>query len=200
MLNAIQYFPCIRRKTDWTRKWIGDDSSSFATRLVSFAIVKVLFFNISFASIFCLKKKNILPGSCLSNDYVLRDESLHVAHVVMLYGKLQNKLSHKDFNEIIEEAVDIEIEYITLAIPCRMIGMSSILMISISNLLRIDYVCNWVITRYTVTKILYFMESISLDLKTNMFRHGLLSISYHNPYPNRIFENLCHQIMFGRDN
>ena len=80
-------------KTDWTRKWIGDDSSTFATRLVSFAIVKVLFFNLSFASIFWMKKKNTLPGSCLSNDYVLRDKSLHAAHVVMLYGKLQNKLS-----------------------------------------------------------------------------------------------------------
>ena len=71
----------------------------------------------------------------------------------MLYGKLQNKLSNKDFNEIIQDAVDIEIEYITLAIPCRMIGMNSILMISISNLLQIDYVYNWVITRYTVTKV-----------------------------------------------
>ena len=82
-----------------------------------------------------MMKKNTLPVSCLSNDYVLRDESLHVAHVVTLYGKLQNKLSNKDFNEMIQEAVDIEIEYITLAIPCRMIGMNSILMISISNLL-----------------------------------------------------------------
>ena len=154
MLNAIQYIPCIRIKTDWTRKWIGDDSSTFATRLVSFAIVKVLFFDLSFASIFWMKKKNTLPGSCLSNVYVfLRDKSLHAAHVVMLYGKLQKELSNKDFNEIIQEAVDIEIEYITLAIPCRMIGMNSVLMISISNLLQIDYVYNWVITRYTVTKV-----------------------------------------------
>ena len=135
MLNAIQYFPCIRRKTDWTRKWIGDDSSTSATRLVSFAIVKILFFNLSFASTFWMMKKNTLPVSCLSNDYVLRDESLHEAHVVTLFSKLQNKLANEDFNEMIEEAVDIEIEYITLAIPCSMIDMNSILMISISNLL-----------------------------------------------------------------
>ena len=66
-----------------------------------------------------MKKKNILPGLCLSNEYISRDESLHVEHAVMLYGKLQNKLSDKDFMEIMKEAVDIEIEFITLAIPAN---------------------------------------------------------------------------------
>ena len=80
MLNAIQYYPCIKKKTDWAVKWIGDESSSFATRLVSFAIVEGLFFSSSFASIFWIKKKNILPGLCLSNEYISRDESLHVAY------------------------------------------------------------------------------------------------------------------------
>ena len=129
MLNAIQYYPCIKKKMDWARKWIGDENSSFATRLVSFAIVEGLFFSSSFASIFWIKKKNILPGLCLSNEYISHDESLHVAHAVMLYGKLQNKLSDKDFIEIMKEAVDIEIEFITLAIPCRMIGINATLMI-----------------------------------------------------------------------
>ena len=119
MLNAIQYYPCIKKKSDWAVKWIDDESSSFATRLVSFAIVEGLFFSSSFASIFWKKKKNILPGLCLSNEYISRDESLHVAHAVMLYGKLQNKLSDKDFMEIMKEAVDIEIEFITLAIPAN---------------------------------------------------------------------------------
>ena len=75
MLNAIQYYPCIKKKTDWAVKWIGDEKSSFATRLVSFAIVEGLFFCSSFASIFWIKKKNILPGLCLSNEYISRDES-----------------------------------------------------------------------------------------------------------------------------
>ena len=170
MLNAIQYYPCIKKKTDWAVKWIGDESSSFATRLVSFAIVEELFFSSSFASIFWIKKKNILPGLCLSNEYISRDESLHVAHAVMLYGKLQNKLSNKDFIEIMKEAVDIEIEFITLAIPCRMIGMNATLMIS-----YIKFVADRLCLQLGYDKIygdknpLDFMESISLDLKTNMF-------------------------------
>ena len=64
----------------------------------------------------------------------------------MLYGKLQHKLSNKGFSERMKEAVDIQIEFITLAIPCRMIGMNSTSIISlfrISNLLQIDYLCNW---------------------------------------------------------
>ena len=150
MLNAIQYYPCIKKKTDWAVKWIGDESSSIATRMVSFAIVEGLFFSSSFASIFCIKKKNILPGLCLSNEYISRDESLHVAHAVMLYGKLQNELSNKDFIEIMKEAVDIEIEFITLAIPCRIIGMNSTLMIvirSFRSMVRINYICQLIHVR-----------------------------------------------------
>ena len=178
MLNAIQYYPCIKKKTDWAVKWIGDEKSSFATRLVSFAIVEGLFFSSSFASIFWIKKKNILPGLCLSNEYISRDESLHVAHAVMLYGKLQNKLSNKDFIEIMKEAVDIEIEFITLAIPCRMIGMNATLMIS-----YIKFVADRLCLQLGYDKIygdknpLDFMESISLDLKTNMFDAKISSYS-----------------------
>ena len=128
-----------------------------------------LFFSSSFASIFWTKKKNILPALCLSNEYISRDESLHVAHVI-LYGKLHNKLSDKDFIEIMKEAVDIEIEFITLAIPCRMIGMNATLMIS-----YIKFVADRLCLQLGYDKIygdknpLDFMESISLDLKTNMF-------------------------------
>ena len=129
-----------------------------------------LFFSSSFASIFWIKKKNILPGLCLSNEYISHDESLHVAHAVMLYGKLQNKLSDKDFIEIMKEAVDIEIEFITLAIPCRMIGINATLMI-----LYIKFGADRLCLQLGHYKIfgdknpLDFMESISLDLKTNMF-------------------------------
>lgn len=71
-------------------------------------------------------KKNILPGLCLSNEYISRDESLHVAQAVMLYGKFEKRVSKKRFIEIMKEAVEIEIEFITEAIPCRLIGMNSV--------------------------------------------------------------------------
>ena len=103
-------------------------------------------------------------------EYISRDESLHVAHAAMLYGKLQNNLSNKDFMEIMKEVVDIEIEFITLAVPCRMIGMNATLMIS-----YIKFVADRSCLQLGYDKIygdknpLDFIESISLDFKTNMF-------------------------------
>ena len=181
MFNAIENFPCIKKKTDWALKWISDSETNFATRLLSFAIVEGLFFSSSFAAIFWIKQKNILPGLCLSNEYISRDESLHVAHAVMLYGKLQRRVSKKRFVEIMREAVDIEIEFITEAIPCRLIGMNSKSMI-----LYIKFVADRLALQlgydkiYGVNNPLDFMEKISLDLKTNMFEARISSYSLAN--------------------
>ena len=162
-------------------KWISDDTSNFATRLLAFAIVEGLFFSSSFASIFWIKQKNILPGLCLSNEYISRDESLHVAHAVMLYGKLEKRVSKERFIEIMREAVDIEIEFITEAIPCRLIGMNSTSMI-----LYIKFVADRLALQlgydkiYGVKNPLDFMNMISLDLKTNMFEARISSYSLAN--------------------
>ena len=181
MFNAIENFPCIKKKTDWALKWVSDSETNFATRLLSFAIVEGLFFSSSFAAIFWIKQKNILPGLCLSNEYISRDESLHVAHAVMLYGKLQRRVSKKRFVEIMREAVEIEIEFITEAIPCRLIGMNSKSMI-----LYIKFVGDRLALQlgydkiYGVNNPLDFMEKISLDLKTNMFEARISSYSLAN--------------------
>lgn len=178
MFNAIDSFPCIKKKTDWASKWISDESSNFATRLLAFTIVEGLFFSSSFASIFWIKKKNILPGLCLSNEYISRDESLHVAHAVMLYGKLKKRVSKKRFIEIMREAVDIEIEFITEAIPCRLIGMNSDLMITyikfIADRLALQLGYDKL---YNVKNPFDFMEMISIDQKTNFFEARVSSYS-----------------------
>ena len=176
MFNAIDNYPCIKKKTDWALKWISDDT--FPTRLLAFTIVEGLFFSSSFAAIFWIKQKNILPGLCLSNEYISRDESLHVAHAVMLYGKLEKRVSKERFVEIMREAVDIEIEFITEAIPCRLIGMNSKSMI-----LYIKFVADRLALQlgydkiYGVKNPLDYMDMISLDLKTNMFEARISSYS-----------------------
>jgi ribonucleoside-diphosphate reductase subunit M2 len=108
LFHAVEHYPCIKKKSEWARKWISDGRSSFATRLLGFAIVEGIFFSSSFASIFWIKRKNILPGLCLSNEYISRDEGLHVEHAVLLYRKLKRKVSKKKFIEIMKDAVDIE--------------------------------------------------------------------------------------------
>ena len=118
---------------------------------------------------------------CLSNEYISRDEGLHVEHAVLLYRKLKRKVSKKKFIEIMKDAVDIEIEFITVAIPCRMIGMNADLMIE-----YIKYVCDRLCLQLGYEKIygaknsFDFMEFISLESKTSFFEKRVSDYSLSN--------------------
>lgn len=181
LLHAVEHYPCIKKKSDWARKWISDGRSSFATRLLAFAIVEGVYFSSSFASIFWLKRKNVLPGLCLSNEYISRDESMHVDHAVLLYKKLKRKVPKKRFVEIMKEAVAIEIDFITVSIPCRMIGMNSDLMCDyvkfvadrLSLMMGYDKI-------YGCANPFDFMEHISIQKKTNFFEHRVSDYALAN--------------------
>lgn len=170
LFHATSNFPCITKKADWAKKWIGDNRSSFAARLVAFAAIEGIFFSSSFASIYWLKKRGILPGLTFSNELISRDEALHTEFAILLYGKLQTKLSKKRIHEIIKEAVDIEKEFITEAIPCRMIGMNATMMTQ-----YIEFVADRLCMQLGYDKIYRsqnpfdFMELISVESKVNFF-------------------------------
>jgi ribonucleoside-diphosphate reductase subunit M2 len=170
LFSAIDNFPCIQKKATWARKWINDNRSSFAARLIAFAVVEGIFFSASFASIYWLKKRGFLPGLTFSNELISRDEAMHCEFAVLLYKKLQKKLQKKRVYEIIQEAVEIEKEFITEAIPCRLIGMNSDLMIQ-----YIEFVADRLCLQLGYDKIYNsgnpfdFMELISMDSKVNFF-------------------------------
>jgi ribonucleoside-diphosphate reductase subunit M2 len=168
--NAIENFPCIKKKSDWAQKWIRDNRSSFATRLVAFACVEGIFFSGAFCSIFWLKKRGLMPGLTFSNELISRDEALHCEFAVLLYSKLQNKVKKSRIHEIIKEAVEIESEFICEALPCRLIGMNSQMMIQ-----YIQFVADRLAVQlgydkiYNVTNCFPWMELISLESKTSFF-------------------------------
>jgi len=170
LFNALENFPCIQKKANWALKWINDNRSSFASRLVAFAVVEGIFFSSSFASIYWIKKRGLMPGLTFSNELISRDEALHTEFAVLLYSKLQKKLSKKRIHEIISEAVEIEKEFITEAIPCRMIGMNSKLMKQ-----YIEFVADRLCLQlgydkiYNSTNPFDFMELISVETKVNFF-------------------------------
>ena len=170
LFNAIEHFPCIKKKSDWAQKWIHDNRSSFATRLVAFACVEGIFFSGSFCSIFWLKKRGLMPGLTFSNELISRDEALHCEFAVLLYSKLVKKLSKGKIHEIIKDAVEIETEFICDALPCRLIGMNSDMMTQ-----YIKYVADRLCVQlgydkiYNVTNPFDFMELISLESKTSFF-------------------------------
>ena len=170
LFNAIDNFPCIKKKADWAQKWINDNRSGFAARLIAFACVEGIFFSGAFCSIFWLKKRGLMPGLTFSNELISRDEALHTEFAVLLYSKLNTKLKKNKVYEIIKDAVDIEIEFICDALPCRLIGMNSELMTQ-----YIQYVADRLCLQlgydkiYNVTNSFDFMELISLEGKTNFF-------------------------------
>jgi len=170
LFNAISNYPCIKKKSDWAQKWIHDNRSSFATRLVAFACVEGIFFSGAFCSIFWLKKRGLMPGLTFSNELISRDEALHCEFAILLYSKLIKKMDKNRIHDIIKEAVEIEIEFICEALPCRLIGMNSILMTQyikfVADRLSVQLGYKKI---YNVTNPFDFMELISLQNKVNFF-------------------------------
>ena len=170
LFNAIEHIPCIQKKASWAQKWIHDNRSSFATRLVAFACVEGIFFSGAFCSIFWLKKRGLLPGLTFSNELISRDEALHTEFAILLYGKLLKKMNRARIHEIIKEAVDIEIEFICEALPCKLIGMNSKMMTQyiqfVADRLSVQLGYDKI---YNVTNPFDFMELISMEQKTNFF-------------------------------
>ena len=170
LFTAMQHYSCIKKKADWAQKWIKDNRSSFATRLIAFACIEGIFFSGAFCSIFWLKKRGLMPGLTFSNELISRDEALHTEFAILLYSKLSKKVNKARVYEIIKEAVDIETEFICEALPCKLIGMNSQLMTQ-----YIQFVADRLCLQlgydkiYNVTNCFDFMELISLESKTNFF-------------------------------
>lgn len=180
LFHAIDNFPCIKKKADWAIKWIQDNRSSFATRLVAFACVEGIFFSGAFCSIYWIKKKGVLPGLTFSNELIARDEGMHTDFAVLLFRKMLRKTKKSKVYEIVKEAVSIEKEFICEALPCKLLGMNSTLMSQ-----YIEFVADRLVVQLGFPKIynksnpFSFMEMISMDGKTNFFekRVGDYSLS-----------------------
>lgn len=169
LLRAIETIPCVGKKADWALEWI--ESDNFAERLIAFAAVEGIFFSGSFCSIFWLKKRGLMPGLTFSNELISRDEGLHCDFACLLYvNHLKNKLPEETVQKIIADAVEVEKEFVTEALPVRLIGMNAELMCQ-----YIEFVADRLLDAlgckkvWNATNPFDFMELISLQGKTNFF-------------------------------
>jgi len=169
LFQAIETVPCVKKKADWALKWIN--SENFAERIIAFAAVEGIFFSGSFCSIFWLKKRGLMPGLTFSNELISRDEGLHCDFACLLYTQhMKGKLSKDRVFEIIKDAVSIEQEFVSDALPVNLIGMNSKLMNQ-----YIEFVADRLVGAlgypkiYNSTNPFDFMEMISLQGKTNFF-------------------------------
>eukprot|EP00560_Eucampia_antarctica_P004283 CAMPEP_0197838480 /NCGR_PEP_ID=MMETSP1437-20131217/36669_1 /TAXON_ID=49252 ORGANISM="Eucampia antarctica, Strain CCMP1452" /NCGR_SAMPLE_ID=MMETSP1437 /ASSEMBLY_ACC=CAM_ASM_001096 /LENGTH=393 /DNA_ID=CAMNT_0043446467 /DNA_START=104 /DNA_END=1285 /DNA_ORIENTATION=- len=170
LLNAIDTVPCVAKKANWALRWCDSDNASFAERCVAFAAVEGIFFSGSFCAIFWLKKRGLMPGLCFSNELISRDEGLHCDFACLLYKKLINKLPEQRIVEIITNAVEIEQEFISDALPVELIGMNSGLMRQYiefcADRLLAALECS---KHYNTPNPFEWMDMISLQGKTNFF-------------------------------
>ncbi|MGR3811629.1 ribonucleotide-diphosphate reductase subunit beta [Jiulongibacter sp. NS-SX5] len=169
LLNAVEHIPCVQKKADWAMRWI--ENGNFIERLIAFAAVEGIFFSGSFCSIFWLKKRGLMPGLSFSNELISRDEGMHRDFACLLYtDHIQNKLPEEDIYKIIQDAVEIEKEFVTDALPVSLIGMNSDLMCQ-----YIEFVADHLLEQLNLKKVYNaanpfdFMELISLQGKTNFF-------------------------------
>jgi len=170
LFQAIETIPCIAKKAEWALKWISDDSSVFGERLIAFAAVEGIFFSGSFASIFWLKKRGLMPGLTFSNELISRDEGLHTDFACLLFQHLERRPHPDTVEQIIREAVEIEKEFLTEALPVSLIGMNKTLMCQ-----YIEFVADRLLVSLGNPKIYLsenpfdFMNMISMEGKTNFF-------------------------------
>lgn len=171
LIEAIKTMPSIKKKADWCQKWIKSDKT-YAHKLAAFAVVEGVFFSGSFASIFWLKTRqgSVMPGLIKSNKFIARDENKHVELACIMYSLLKNKLKESVIYEIIQEAIDIEDEFINCSLPCRLLGMNSNLMSQ-----YIKYVADRLLVglgykkKYFAENPFEYMKKIDVFTKSNFF-------------------------------
>ncbi|KAH9977981.1 ribonucleotide reductase [Lactifluus volemus] len=181
LFDAIETVPCIKKKAAWALRWISDKSSTFAERLVAFAAVEGIFFSGSFAAIFWIKKRGLMPGLTFSNELISRDEGMHTDFACLLFKHLRRRPHPDVIRDIITESVSIEQEFLSDALPVALIGMNATLMCQ-----YIEFVADRLLLalgnpkHYNATNPFDFMDMISLQGKANFFEKRVSEYSMAN--------------------
>ena len=168
LFNALDTIPSIMKKAEWAERFI--QHGTFAERLIAFACVEGIHFSGSFAALFWLKKRGVMPGLTFSNELISRDEGLHRDFACLLYSKLENKLSADCVHDLVCEAVELEKEFVCESLPVSLLGINADLMCE-----YIEFVADHLLSSLGVQKFFMacnpfdWMEAISLEGKTNFF-------------------------------
>ncbi len=172
LFNAIETIPCVKKKADWAMKWINDKDSSYSQRLIAFAIVEGIFFSGSFCAIYWLKKRGLMPGLTSMNEFIARDEGMHTTTACTIYRMLNDPINKNLVYEMMEDAMNIEKEFITESLPCDLIGMNSPTMCQYLEFVADNLLVNLGYDKLYNTEFpstFSFMDAISIQGKTNFF-------------------------------
>ncbi|KAA1466217.1 hypothetical protein DENSPDRAFT_790649 [Dentipellis sp. KUC8613] len=190
LFNAIETIPSVKQKAEWALRWISDHRSTFGERLVAFAAVEGIFFSGSFAAIFWLKKRGLMPGLTFSNELISRDEGMHTDFACLLLTHLRRRPHPDVIRDIIKEAVEIEQDFLTDSLPVGLIGINAALMRQ-----YIEFVADRLLVSlgnpklYHSTNPFDFMDMISLQGKANFFEKRVSEYAKAGVSPIREIDN-----------
>lgn len=127
--NAIKYYPSIGKIAMWMKKWM-DPSIPMTERVLAFAFIEGVMFSSAFAGIYWIKKQNVLPGLCKSNEFIARDEALHTEFAAELYDTLvthttHTRLSDERISEILMEGMAVAENFVRNALKVDLIGLKA---------------------------------------------------------------------------
>ncbi|KAJ3371285.1 Ribonucleotide-diphosphate reductase (RNR), small subunit [Allomyces arbusculus] len=184
LFQSIEQIPCIQRKAEWAQKWIESKEATFGERLIAFSCVEGIHFSSSFAGIFWLKKRGLMPGLSQANLVISRDEGLHTKFAALLFTKYLHKQrpSNERVQEIVREAAEIEKDFVRDAIPIRLIGLNSDTMCQ-----YVEYVSDYLLSELLGVPKIYnsknpysWMEVIALNSSTNFFEQREVNYNFSN--------------------
>lgn len=111
-----------------------------------------------------------MPGLTFSNELISRDEGMHCNFACLLFRYVKNKPSEERIKAIIIDAVKIEQEFLTDALPVKLIGINCDLMSQyiefVADRLLGELGCE---KHFKTENPLDFMDQISMEVKTNFF-------------------------------
>jgi ribonucleoside-diphosphate reductase beta chain len=104
--------------------------------LVCFAsCVEGLFFFGSFAYVYFLRNKGLLPGLATATNWVFRDETMHIEGTMKVLAAIRNEYPHlfdsaleQKLIQMIDEALECEMEFCADALSFGVTGLSPALM------------------------------------------------------------------------
>ncbi|NBX92943.1 MAG: ribonucleoside-diphosphate reductase [Proteobacteria bacterium] len=141
--DAYRSIPSVKLKADFCFKYMDsihqldkldtdEKRRQFLQNLICFAAcVEGLFFFGSFAYVYFLRSKGLLPGLAAATNWVFRDETTHIEAAMAAIQVIREEYPHlfdenlkKLTEEMIEEAIDVEMQFCGDALSLGVSGMS----------------------------------------------------------------------------
>lgn len=108
MFDGIEEDPYVQKKRDFAKRWFNIEIALYGEKLVAFAAIQGIFSLISYASIFSLKKRGLMPCLTKVNKIMCRDHAMHGDFQCLMFAHLKNKINPQIVEKIIMEAAEIE--------------------------------------------------------------------------------------------